>query len=266
MKTRHLLLAVGVILLLAGSVMAQDYLEDVHLFQSFFHDATITAAPYGQAGIDFSSYDAMNSFGITAQGGYGINDKIEVGAGWGFRSVSYDIKGVDNQSGLNDLTVAGRYLLLEEPALVSAGAYVTLPIGSEDIGASRFNFGAFGASRYALENGIVLTGNIGLDFFETTTVKAIETGSIYDGTYNLEFKKETGYENSVHIGLGGIYPVNPDMNAIGELVIQTEGEYMMLSAGGEMLKGPGRIRAMIGLGLDDGAPDFQVFGGYLLEL
>ena len=185
-----------------------------------------------------------------------------MGAAWGFRSLNYDIKGVDNQSGLNDLTVAGRYLLLEEPALVSAGAYVTMPIGSEDIGASRFNFGVFCAGRYALENGIVLIGTVGLDFLETNKITLNKPGGIWDGTY----KEKTEYENSVRIGIGGIYPINPDINAIGELLIQTEGEYMMLSLGGEILKGPGRIRAMIGLGLDDGAPDFQIFGGYLLDL
>ena len=262
MKMRHLFFIMGTILILAGNLTAQDYLEDVHLFQSFFHDASIAAAPYGQAGIDFSSYDAMNSFGITAQGGYGISDKIEVDAGWGLRSLNFDNKGAKNKSGLNDLTVAGRYLLLEEPALVSAGAYITLPIGSEDIFASRFNFGFFSASRYALENGVVLTGTVGLDFLETTKVTLNKPGGIWDGTY----KEETEYENGVRIGLGGIYPINPDINAIGELLIQTEGEYMMLSLGGEILKGPGRIRAMIGLGLDDGAPDFQIFGGYLLDL
>jgi len=264
MKNKKLFLVMSVILILAGNMMAQDYLEDVHLFQSFFHDATITAVPYGQAGIDFSHYSMMNSFGITAQGDYGINDNIEVGAGWGVRVLNYDINGVGNRGGLNDLTVTGRYLLMNVPALISAGAYATLPVGSEDMGAGRFNFGVFSASRYALENGFVVTGNIGLDFFETTKIETLETGSIADGTYHVQFKEKSEYENSVRIGIGGIYPVNTNMNAIGELVIQTKGEYMMLSGGGEILKGPGRIRAMIGLGLDDGAPDIQIFTGYLL--
>ena len=75
-------------------------------------------------------------------------------------------------------------------------------------------------------------------------------------------------ETSMEIGSGLIYPLDKQMNIVGELVIKSEFDYMMLSGGLDYKTVKGRIRGAIGLGLDDGpaCPDFQIMAGYLLTL
>lgn len=221
---------------------SQKTLDDTHLFQSFFHDATITKTPYGEAGLAFNSWEDGSIFNLGVQGGYGINPNLEVGGGLSFINSSPE-EG-DGQSGLSDLLVAGRYLLSNAAAKITAGGYVTLPIGSEDIGQGALNFGFMGAMRYPLENGMVVTASLGLDFVEIAD----------------------DHENSLRIAGGAIYPVNAELNAVGELVIKTEGDYMLLSAGADYkLEGLGKVRGALGLGLDDGAPDFVIMASYLMN-
>jgi hypothetical protein len=49
------------------------------------------------------------------------------------------------------------------------------------------------------------------------------------------------------------------------LSIRTEGDYILLSGGVDYpMKSGGRLRGALGLGLDDGAPNFALRGGYYL--
>jgi len=138
----------------------------------------------------------------------------------------------------------------------SAGAMATLPIGSEDVGQGNLNFGAFGAVRHALDNGMVIVGNAGLFFYEATEYEVNLT------TYELEEK--TSYENYLNVSGGVIYPVNDMLNVVGELTFRSEGDYMLLSGGGDYVMGSGRVRGALGIGLDDGAPDLMIMGGYVI--
>jgi len=48
-----------------------------------------------------------------------------------------------------------------------------------------------------------------------------------------------------------------------ELNIRTEGDYILLSGGLDYaLQGGGRLRGALGLGVDNGAPNFALRGGY----
>lgn len=250
-----MILVVSLILALSANLgYSQNTLDDTHLFQSFFHDATITKTPYGEGGLAFNSYDGGSIFRLGVQGGYGVNPNLEIGGGLSFINSSPE-EG-DGHSGLSDLLVAGRYLLSKNTAKITAGGYITLPIGSEDIGQGALNFGFMGAMRYPLENGIVVTASLGLDFMEVTDFE-------YD---NGKLKETTSHENSLRIAGGAIYPVNAELNAVGELVIQTETDYMLLSAGADYkLEGLGKVRGALGLGLDDGAPDFVLMASYLMN-
>jgi hypothetical protein len=237
MYIRTMILAV----MLCSFLVSQNNTQnEIHTFQTFLKDAPITTKPYAEAGLDFSSYELWNSFGFGIQGGYPVNPQFEVGGYLGFLNLSPD-EG-DSQSGITDITVAGRYNLLPSTPLISAGAYLTLPVGSEDVGQGNFDFGAFGALRYALQNGIVVTGTVGLDFLET---------------YN-------GRDVASHIAAGGIYPVNNQLNVLGELNFRTDYDYTVLSVGGDyLLDIGGHVRGALGIGLEDGAPDFMILGGYL---
>ncbi|MCJ7811736.1 transporter, partial [bacterium] len=168
-KGIRLILALGLVFALSVTVsQAQNDVKNVHLFQSYFFDTPISAQPYGEAGLQYDSYDFANIITIGARGGYPINEKMEIQATLGYIKWSPD-EG-DGVSGISDLTLYGRYLINQKNTTsISAGGMVSLPIGSSDIGEGNLNFGGYGAVRHALDNGMVIAGNVGLIFYETTT-------------------------------------------------------------------------------------------------
>lgn len=233
-----------VMLLIVVQVKAQNDLNNVHLFQSYFYDAPVAQTGYGEGGLLFADYDYVNSFNLGVMGGYPINEKIEVGTQ--FYYVNYSPDKGNGQSGISDLGAFGRYNIYNEKQTnISTGAMLTLPIGSEDVGHGDFNFGAYGAIRHSLQNKMALVGTVGLFFIE-----------------NINDKRDS----FLLIGFGTIYPVNPQLNIIGELHIWSENDYMLLSGGADYVLGNGRLRGALGLGLDNGAPDIMLMGGYSISL
>ncbi len=236
---------------------AQSNLDNVRLFQSYFFDAPIAKAGYGQAGLMYANYDFWNSFRIGVMGGYPLNDKIELGTQLHFVNYSPD-KG-DGQSGISDIDVFGRYNVFnQDKTNISAGAMVSLPIGSEDVLEGNLDFGAFGAIRHGLSPQMAVVGTLGLMFYETKEIK------FNPNTFEME--ENTSYESYLNIGAGLIYSVNKQFNVVGELNIRSKGDYMLLSGGVDYLLGSGCLRGGLGLGLDDGAPDFMLMAGYQLSL
>ncbi|NOY60576.1 MAG: hypothetical protein GXO75_16830 [Calditrichaeota bacterium] len=262
---KRMVVVIALVSLVAlGSVFAQNSLENVHLFQNFMRDATITSTPYGEGGLSYSNYNYYNNFSLGAQGGYPVMpEMLEVNASLNFVSFSPD-QG-DGQSGLSDLLVSGRYKIVSDNVHIAAGGFITLPIGKEEVGAGKLNFGAFGALRYPLENGMIITGTLGLDFYET---KKYEGGGykIVNGIPVIEeLKEKTEYENTLVLGGGVIYPVNDQLSAVGELNLHTQGDYMLLSGGADyVLNSNSRVRGALGIGLDSGAPDLQLLASYLI--
>lgn len=227
--------------------------SDTKLFVSHLIDSPIETQPYGEGGATFASADFFNAFTLGAQGAYPINELAQVGARLSFSSISPEVG--DGQSGLTDLDIFGRYQLMDDQQTqVSAVPYLSLPIGSEDIGHGRLDFGAFGAARHALENGVTLTGTLGLKFVEVKT---------FDFANDRE---STERETSLYLGFGGIYPVNEKLDAVGEFVIQTKSDFSVLSIGGDYKLTGGRLRGALAIGLDDGAADLSVSAGYLVSL
>lgn len=256
------------LLALSLSVFAGD-LDDVHLFQNFFRDASIASNPYGEGYLNFNSYEYGSITDLAVRGGYGINSNLEVNANLGFRN--FNPENSDGESGLTDLTAAGRYLVLNQNGFrVTAGGFLTLPIGSEDIGESRLNFGAFGATRYTLNNGMVITGTLGLDFDETTKIEYKGGGvEFINGQLvytDPEIKETTEYENSLVLGAGVIYPFSDVLAIVGEFMMKSNADYSMLSGGVDYtLSNSGRVRGALGLGLDDYAPDVMLLVSYLMS-
>lgn len=254
MKAKWMMVVMLFMLVPAGLVLAQDT-ENVHLFQNFFHDATVAKTPYGAAGLGYSSYDAFSEIDGEVVAGYPVNEKVEVGVG--LRYMNWSPEDGDGQGGLADPYITGRYLIKPGPTQIAAGGYATLPIGSEDVGQGHLNFGAYGAVRHQLEK-MTITGTVGLNFYEIEKLGDFdfETG---------EFKKETDRENYLSIGAGVIYPVNDALHVIGELNMKTDIDYMLLSGGVDYNMGNVSYRGALGIGLDDGAPDLQIMASYLLH-
>ncbi len=238
------LLIIMTIMCTMSSVYTQDALKsDVHLFQTFLRDAPISSRPYGDAGFTYGDYNYFSNWSLGFQGAYPINPKVEVGTRLDFLNYSPDAG--NGESGLSDLFLTGRYLIIPENMNLSAGAFITLPIGSKDVGQNNFDFGAYGALRYPLTNGMVLSGILGLDFLEIGNDR----------------------KTSLMIGGGAIYPVQENFAIIGELNIQTEVNYALLSGGVDYsLAGGSKLRGALGFGLDDGAPDFALLASFLFFL
>jgi hypothetical protein len=236
-------------LLFSGSaMMAQDVNTDqVRLFQSFHRDAPITQQPFVDAGLDFSDFDYVSTFRFGAKAGIPIQPNVDINAGLHF--LNWNPEFGDGESGLTDLWVSGKYRVdnvFQGNTSFSAGGFITLPIGSEDVGQSHFNFGAFGAIRHPLDNQLTLTGTLGLDFIEG---------------WNDD------RETSLRLAPGVIYTYDTRLNFVGELLFQSEGDFSMLTAGTDyLLNQGGRVRGALGVGLDDGAPDLALLVSYLFSL
>ena len=154
-----------------------------------------------------------------------------------------------DRSGISDILIAGRYNLKPDETKISAGGFITLPIGEEKVGQSNLNFGAFGALRHPLESGMVITGTLGIDFSEVP-----KRGG-----------DDSDYETSLNIGGGVIYPHSDQLSIIGEIGLRTEGDFFLLSGGVDYNITSGRVRGALGVGLDDGAPDVMLLGSYLFQ-
>ncbi|MBN1154105.1 transporter [candidate division KSB1 bacterium] len=256
MKRNLIIFTILSLFVLVGVVQAQGTKDDVHLFQNFFRDAGITKTLYGEAGVMYYDYDAFSSMDIPVRGGYPLNEQVELNASIGY--LNWSVDGGDSESGLTDLYVGGRYNIVPDKTKISVGGYATLPIGEEKVGQEKLNFGAFGALRHPLDNGMVITGTAGLDFMETTTYETKIDG------WDYEIEEKTEYENAFVLGGGVIYPVNAELNAVGEFVLKTEGDYMALSAGADYkLQSGSRVRGGLLIGLDDGAPDLGIMASFL---
>jgi len=252
-----LMISTVVLLLLGSSVSAKNNTGDTRLFQNFFYDTPIAKTIHVEPGLEYSDYEAMSITDIGAKGGYPVNEKLEIQGGLAYRS--WKVDGGGSESGITDLAAYGRYNLSKKKDMdIAVGGMITLPIGSDKIGEGHLDFGAFGAIRKPLKSGMVVTATVGLIFYEYTETEFNAT------TFELEEKKS--HDNYLNIGAGLIYPMNEKINIVGELGMQTEGDYMMLSAGMDYLMGSGRLRVALGIGLDDGAPDLAIMAGYGLTL
>ncbi len=255
---RRVLLVGAALLLSIGLSQAQTKYEtdNVRLFQTFFQDAPMAENPYGEGFFQYSAFDGeVSSIDLAVQAGFPVAPKIQLAGGLGFRSI--DFPG-GSQSGITDLTISGRYHVLPGPTAISVGALATLPIGSDEIGESTFDFSGFGSLRHHLTSGFVITGTFALEFIEVETIRFNpRTG---------QTQKDSNRDTGALIAGGLVYPFPSGLNLVTELNIRTEGDFVLLTGGLDYkLKSGGRVRGGIGIGLDDSAPNFAIRGGYFLE-
>ncbi|MBN2460175.1 MAG: transporter [Candidatus Cloacimonetes bacterium] len=234
------------LIILVGFCWAQN---EIHLFQNFYRDAMITSQLFLNGSFQYSKSSMMKvdwtTMDIGIKAGYPISDKLEADAGISFISISPD-EG-DGESGLSDVLVSGKYCFKTDP-VISAGAFMTLPVGSEDIGQSNLNFGFWGAIRHRLSEPVEINGSVGLDFVEGVDA---ETG-------------DTEYKNDFVLGGGAVYSLSEKIALVPELTFTSDSDYSLLSCGIDYsLSASGKMRGMLGLGLDDGAPDILLHLSYL---
>jgi hypothetical protein len=244
MKVKLVIFSV-IVLFFLSCLHAQT--EDVHLFQSFFQDARIAETGYLEGGFQYDSHKNVSIISVGFQGGYPINQEIEIGMGVDFISWNPD-KG-DDESGLSDLLVTGKYNFLKKSSTISAGGYITLPVGSEDIGQSNLNFGFFGSIHHLINSDMAIIGNLSLDFYEKKKLKG-----------------EDEYKYSLSLGAGLMYALGGKLSLVPELYLKSENDDSLLSCGLDyQLSNSGKLRGAVGLGLDNGVPDLSLMIGYLMK-
>ena len=238
------------------SSASQDMQNDVHFFQFFNKDGGIDPNPYVDAGVAYYDYDQASAYSLGIQGGMSLMSKLQLDCE--INLVNWDPDYGQQEAGMSDLLVSVRYLVLSPGEAefaqdftsgmqVTAGGYVILPIGSEEIEQGNLGLGVFSAARYPLEMGLVLAANVGFDYIETDNWSSTSDD----------------YELSLSLGIGAIYPLNEQLSIVGELHKKTEIDYLLLSGGVDyQLDFGGHIRGAIGRGFTDtvygiGATDFM---------
>lgn len=212
-------------------------LDEVHLFHSFFRDATFTENFYGELGAtnsDFTRYFDVLNFGV--RGGYGINPNLEVGAQVGL--ISLDPKVGDQRSGLSDLLLTAKHRIFSGTTKFAFGGLVAVPIGDDDIRQGRLNYGAFVAARHPFNSGLVAAANL---------------AAIYGRDMILD-------HGEVRLVLGGavIYPVSSQLSVVGAFDYENEIDYQIATGGVDFKLGNGtHLRGFFAtnFGVGNGAPD-----------
>lgn len=223
------------------------------LFLSFFEDATVIESQWWEGQGEYADYDNFDTLLIRGTAAFQIRKDVEVGGRVGFGSSDSDF--FMDGSGATDLDLYGKYYFGAQGGKTeyAAGAVVTIPTGDDSVGLGfdAFGAGAFGSARYRLE-GAILTGNVGLRFNGDARVLGVDL----DG------------EISPFAGFGYIRPLSDEVTFVGEVRFETErfdrGESDVRVLGGINLRSfnRGMLRAAVGVGLDDGAPDVQFIVGY----
>lgn len=233
----RLLLSITLLLLCTNTASAQN----ARTFQNFFLDGSHVGSVYGDAGLGFSDFDRRNVVNLGGQVGFPIGRSFELGVMLDFITIDPEVG--NNRSGLSDLGIVGRYLVSSGETDISVGGGLTLPIGDEDVGqGDDVNINVFGALRHTASATLGITGVLGVDF--------LEEGDDYDA--------------SLRLGGGLIYRSSPRLQLIGELSFLTDVEYALLSFGVDYRMNSGsRLRPALGLGVDDGAPDFELLFRFL---
>jgi len=246
--------------------------DEVRFFEHFFNDAAVVNSKHLEVGARYADYDKRSGFLIGAQGGMPVFEKLDIGMRLGLLNSDPD-RG-DSESGITDIDLWGRYHLnLPFKANLTVGGMLTLPVGDEDVGEGDFDFGAFAAARMPLDKGFVIMGSVGLNFVERS---GCSTRVSVTGAPNFEEPSfaEVGVwcepdgkdrELSMHLGGGGIFELSPETHLIGEVGIDTEEDFFALTGGVDhALSANSRLRAALDIGLDDGAPDVGLRGGFMV--
>ena len=245
---------------------------NLRLFQQFFEDAAITSQWWGVEariqngavppiqnadGRSISPVIAISPVRNLELGGrvswlhYNLDHAITVPAGSGTRTI-------DGNSGATDIEFFGKYRVMLEPVQLAFGASVTLPTGSKDdgLGTGKVVPMVFGAVRKELGNYIAVA-HLGLRF--NPDVDLLST--------HLNGKTSTS------IGGGIIAKVSTSFNWTGEVTVESErfsdapglpaASDIRATAGAQWLFAKHHIlRAALSAGLSDGAPSYELIGGY----
>jgi hypothetical protein len=240
---------------LAPAAVAQDAQappdDTLRLFQRFAEDGAI--APHvwleGQGRWQtntrfFGDLESDRWAGLAVLG-LGLTEELEMGLRIGVLQVDPDSGASEN--GISDLEVHVKYRLDELPASIVVGGLVKLPTADEEhgLGTGKVDLEGFGAVRKDLGH-VTLIGNGGLRINQDPDVEGeidgemsilLGGGMIIGLTSRVYNSWEITYESKRYEGGAGDSRLTPGI---------------MWRVGNR-----GLVRGAIGIGLSDGAPDFD---------
>lgn len=234
--------------------------DTYRLFQRFVEDGAITPHVWleGQARLQTNARllgTGVEGDRLSAEAILGLNlsEDLEVGLRLGLADLDPDPG--DSESGLTDIEVHGKFRLDELPLDIVVGGLVKLPTADEEdgLGTGKVDFEGFAAVRKDLGH-VSFVGNGGLRFnrdpdlpgdIEGKTSVLLGGGMIIGLTSNLHNVWEITYESKRFEGGDSDVRLTPGL--------------------GWRLGNRGMIRAAVGIGLSDGAPDFEAIAGIVLS-
>ncbi|MEE9218718.1 MAG: hypothetical protein V3U98_06590 [Acidobacteriota bacterium] len=232
--------------------------DTIRLFQRFIEDGAI--APHvwieGQGRLQtnlpiFTGDEGEKRIGQAILG-LGLTEDLEVGLIVGLVNLDPDNSG--SQSGLDDIQIYAKYRVAELPLSVTLGGLLKIPTADQDegLGTGEIDIEAFVGLRKDYDH-VHLIGHGGVRFNKDPDVP----GNINGRT-------------SILLGGGVIIAMSPRLFNSWELTFESKrfkgGDSMTMLTPGLMWRmgDRGLIRAGIGIGLTDGAPDFEAIGGLAL--
>lgn len=239
---------------------AQTAVDDtLRLFQRFVEDGAITPHVWleGQGRFQTNSTTfgggEADRWSAEAILGLGLTEDLEVGLRMGL--VQLDPDSGDSENGLADIEVHGKYRIDELPLSITVGGLVKLPIADEEdgIGTGKVDFEGFVAVRKDLGH-VSAVGNAGVRFNQDPDLPG-----------GIDGKTSFLLGGGVIIGLTSRIHNSWELTYESKRFETTESDVRLTPALGWRFGTRGLFRAGIGIGLSDGAPDFEALGGIVLS-
>jgi len=207
----------------------------------------------------YQSWDDMNAWllgPVFAWSPQGLAE-LEIGTRFYLMNTDPDSKfGGSSETGFSDIDIWGKYLVLTDPLLVSFGLSFTLPTGGEKIihpwASGEFNFELFGACRYYLSDIFALVGHLGVRINADADVKIGNAKGELDGEAQFEIGGGVIWQPVEQLDL------TAEINFATEAYKDTDSDIEITAGGNYFFTDTVSANLAIGVGLDDGAPKFEI--------
>ncbi len=263
--TKEVAMSVKCLCVLLAAVLivpaaAAQISPDARLFQNPERDGAVFTGMYLDGQVRYQQWKGNNkSWMIGPTFALTFPDLPQLETGARVFMISYNPRNSSSKTAASDINLWGKYQFLDDPVLLSAGLLFTLPTGSEKVlhpeSTGEINLELFGAARYYVTDMLAVIGNIGLRINSDMNYKVEEV--------KTDIKGETQFL----IGAGFIVQATPEMDVLAELNFATEAyrgweNDVELTGGVQYYFNPDFCgRGGIGVGLDDGAPRFEMILG-----
>jgi len=263
------IVAIPCLVLAVGSVPAQEAspapspaptssasgLRSARLFLNFIEDATIVHRQWWEGQVEYSDSDPIDSILVRGIVAFQPIPSLEFGGRVGFGSTDTPA-GIPEGTGATDLDAWGKYYFATPAGATefAAGGIATIPTGDDTagLGYDAFSVGAFGSIRYNAKR-FTLTGKVGIRM---------------NGDGSILGSPEANGDTSASAGAGVIWPWTNRLSFVGEANYE-DGRFEGADSDSRALGGihwqladQGTLRAAVGFGLSDEAPDLQLIVGY----